>query len=143
MGPDKPLSKMIPPNSTSTISSDCTIYAGSIFCLQLLTVYTIGSMSVSADWQENLETIIREAGNIFKSLRTLDLKNLNVRDALTLIGLGFTGLKGLYMTWQVYHTVKEFGISRLSKPNLVKKYGEWAGMVLLEYIIHNTLIYVS
>ena len=83
-------------------------------------------MALSTDWQSNIKLIWNEVSSLLTNARTLDLKNLTVRDYLTLIGLAVTGLKSLYAGYQVFSAFKEYGIARLMKPNLVDRYGTWA-----------------
>ena len=76
---------------------------------------------------QQLEPLLREALTTINNLRSLDTKNLTLKDVITLVGLAYTGCKGLYMGWQVWRAFKQHGISKVMRPNLKKKYGPWAG----------------
>ncbi len=76
---------------------------------------------------ETLNLLLNELRSTYSTIRNIDFKNLTLRDAITLIGLLYTSGKALYGLWELYVAFKEYGVSRIVSPNLVKQYGPWAG----------------
>lgn len=74
-----------------------------------------------------IEPLLREGITTFNNLRSLDFKALTVKDIVTLVGLCYTGCKGIAFGWQLWKAVKQHGLSKVMRPNLKKKYGRWAG----------------
>ena len=79
-----------------------------------------------------LESLQRLWGQISPTLQTLlamDFKNLTLKDYVTIIGFVYTAGKSVYALYAMVKVVKIHGVSKVMRPNLKKKYGEWAGDV--------------
>ena len=76
-----------------------------------------------------LEPLVREGLTTINNLRSLDFKALTLKDVVTLVGLVYTAGKGVVMGWQLWQAVRQHGLSKVMRPNLKKKYGEWAGIM--------------
>ena len=62
-----------------------------------------------------------------QSLLEMDFKSMTLKDYVTLVGFAYTAGKTLYAVWGMLRVVKVHGVSKVMRPNLKKKFGEWAG----------------
>merc|ERR1712018_940416 len=88
--------------------------------------YNMATSEVAAGWQENIASLYAEISSLLTQFWGSNPKDFTAKDYLTMIGLGVTAVKSLYMAWQIYNATKLYGVARFLKPNLVEKYGSWA-----------------
>ena len=74
-----------------------------------------------------LEPLLREGITTINNVRSLDFKALTLKDIVTLVGLVYTAGKSVAIAWQLWKAVRQHGLSKVMRPNLKRKYGEWAG----------------
>ena len=74
-----------------------------------------------------IEPLLRDGITTINNLRALDFKALTLKDVVTLVGLVYTAGKGVAIAWQLWKAVRQHGLSKVMRPNLKRKYGEWAG----------------
>ncbi len=78
-----------------------------------------------------VEPLLREGLTTINNLKSLDFQALTLKDVVTLIGLTYSGCKGLVALWQLWKAVQQHGLSKVMRPDLKNKYGRWAGALEL------------
>lgn len=76
---------------------------------------------------EMIQKLWREVCPTLETLLQMDFKNMTLKDYVTLVGFAYTAGKTLYAVYGMARVVKVHGVSKVMRPNLKRKFGEWAG----------------
>lgn len=76
---------------------------------------------------DRFDLLMKDFSTHYGELFMPDIKSWTVKDWLALLGGMYATVKAVSVVCRVWHNIRVHGFSRLTQPDLVKKYGPWAG----------------
>ena len=76
---------------------------------------------------DRFEFLLKDISAHYTELFVPDFKSFTLKDWLALVGAVYCTGKAISVLYDAWNVTKVHGLSRLGQPDLVKKYGPWAG----------------